>query len=198
MTVAVEKSGEILYCPPVFAVDDGKLYMFLNQMVRADHIHSFDLYLYDEEQNQFKELWSRPIPFKLNTNAYKLPDGKLILPGRISHEIDAFPITPAVMISDSGKADSEWRLVKIQEDGILPDDSKLVHPEVSLTVCNGKIYAFCRNDQRSVPLLYVSEDNGETFRDVCELENEKGGEFSYPSITYHNNKLYIMSHYLIL
>ena len=82
-----------------------------------------------------------------------LPDGKLILPGRISHEIDAFPITPAVMISDSGKADSTWRLVKIQEDGILPDDSKLIHPELSLAVCNGKIYVFCKLLSYCAPTL---------------------------------------------
>jgi len=163
VTVAVDETGKILYCPPVFAVEDGKLYMFLNQMVRADHMHSFDLYIYNEEKNQFEELWSRPIPFKLNTNVYKLSNGKLIHPGRISHEIDTFPNTPAVMISDSGKVDSEWRLVKLAENGNLPDGAKYVHPELSLVVCGGKIYGFCRNDERNVPILYVSEDNGESW-----------------------------------
>jgi len=137
--------------------------MFLNQMVRADHMHSFDLYIYSEEKNQFGALWSRQIPFKLNTNVYKLSNGKLIHPGRISHEIDTFPNTPAVMISDSGKVDSEWRLVKLAENGNLPDGAKYVHPELSLVVCGGKIYGFCRNDERNVPILYVSEDNGESW-----------------------------------
>lgn len=44
---------------------------------------------------------------------------------------------------------------------------------------------------RSPLELAVSEDNGETFKTVCILEDEKDGEFSYPSITYYNNRLYI-------
>ncbi|MBQ8758181.1 MAG: exo-alpha-sialidase, partial [Clostridia bacterium] len=163
VTVAVDESGKILYCPPVFAVEDGKLYMFLNQMVKADHMHSFDLYIYNEEKNQFEELWSRPIPFKLNTNVYKLPNGKLIHPGRISHELDTFPNTPAVMISDSGKVDADWRLVKIQENGNLPDGAAYCHPELSLVVCGDVLYGFCRNDYRDVPVVYISEDFGESW-----------------------------------
>ena len=163
VTVAVDKTGSILYCPPVFAIEDGKLYMFLNQMVKADHMHSFDLYIYNEEKNQFEELWSRPIPFKLNTNVYKLSNGKLIHPGRISHEIDTFPNTPAVMISDDGKVDTKWRLVKLAENGNLPDGAKYVHPELSLVECGGKIYGFCRNDGRDVPVVYISEDAGESW-----------------------------------
>ena len=163
VTVAVDKTGEIMYCPPVFAIEDGKLYMFLNQMVKADHMHSFDLYIYNEEKNQFEELWSRPIPFKLNTNVYKLSNGKLIHPGRISHELDTFPNTPAVMISDNGRVDTEWRLVKFAENGNLPDGARYVHPELSLVECGGKIYGFCRNDGRDVPVVYISEDAGESW-----------------------------------
>lgn len=44
---------------------------------------------------------------------------------------------------------------------------------------------------RSPLELAVSEDNGETFRTVLVLENEKDGEFSYPAITCYNNKLHI-------
>ena len=44
---------------------------------------------------------------------------------------------------------------------------------------------------RSPLELAVSEDNGENFRMLHVLENEKGGEFSYPAITCYNNKLYI-------
>ncbi len=45
--------------------------------------------------------------------------------------------------------------------------------------------------ERSPLELAVSEDNGNTFKCVAVLENQKDGEFSYPAITYHNNKLYI-------
>ena len=162
-TIATDPSGKILYCPPVFGIDDDKLYLFMNSMVAPDHIHSLDLYIYNEKANKFDFLWSRSVPFKLNTNVYKLGNGKLILPGRIG-EIDGFPSTPAVMISDSGKIDAEWRIVKLAESAVLPDGSKLIHPEVSLIVSDEKIYAFCRNDERNVSLVYISEDYGETWK----------------------------------
>ncbi len=44
---------------------------------------------------------------------------------------------------------------------------------------------------RSPLALAVSKDNGRTFENVCILEEEKDGEFSYPSITFHNNRLFI-------
>ncbi len=162
ITIANDESGKILFCPPVFGIDNGKLYLLMNQMVYPDHIHSLDLYEYNEEKNEFNMLWSRPIPFKLNTNVYKLSNGKLILPGRVG-ELDRFPNTPAALISDSGRIDAEWRLVKMQENGNLADGSKLIYPEVSLIIDGAKIYAFTRNDERNVPLAYVSEDNGESF-----------------------------------
>lgn len=161
ITVAADESGGILYCPPVFGICGGKLYMLLNQMVSADHIHSLDLYEYDEQANSFLIIRSAPIPFKLNTNVYTLSDGRLIMPGRAG-ELDGFPNTPAVLISDSGRIDGEWRLVRIQKDGMLADGTKYVHPEVSLVIC-GKMYAFCRNDAHSVPTVYISGDNGENW-----------------------------------
>ena len=164
--VADDKSGKILYCPPVFGICDGKLYMLMNQMVGADLMHSFDLYVLNEETDKFEFLWSRPIPFKLNTNVVKLPNGKLLLPGRIA-EPDSFPNTPAVLISDSGKIDAEWRLVKIAPNGDLPDGKKLVHPEISVICCNDTLYMFSRNDERSVPLVYISKDYGEGWSKAC-------------------------------
>ena len=44
---------------------------------------------------------------------------------------------------------------------------------------------------RSPLALAVSADNGRTFENVCILEEEKDGEFSYPAITFHNNRLFI-------
>lgn len=158
--VADDPEGNILYCPPVFGICDDKLYMLLNEMVSADHMHALDLYVYNEEANEFEIVWSKPIPFKLNTNVYQLPNGKLLLPGRIA-ELDKFPNTPAVMISDSGKIDAEWRVVNIAEDGNLPDGHKLVHPELSAVIDGEVVYIFCRDDEVNVPLLYISRDNGE-------------------------------------
>ena len=70
------------------------------------------------------------------------------------------------MISDSGKIDAEWRLVKIAENGDLPDGKELVHPEISVMLVEDTLYMFNRNDQRKVPLVYLSKDFGETWSEV--------------------------------
>ena len=163
--IACDKTGKIMYCPPVYGVCDGKLYMLLNQMVAPDHIHSLDLYILNEKSDKFELVWSRPIPFKLNTNVVSLPNGKLILPGRVG-ELDAFPSTPAVLISDSGKIDGEWRLVKAAENDALLDGARLIHPETTLICCNDVLYMFCRDDLRQVPLVYISKDFGESWGGV--------------------------------
>ncbi len=164
--ICEDPTGKILYCPPVYAIDHERLYMLVNQMVAPDHIHSLDLYVLDPDTDQFTLLWSRPIPFKLNTNAVKLPNGKWMLPGRMG-QLDGFPNTPAVLISDSGNIDGEWRMVKIAENGDLPDGSSLIHPEITVICAEDVLYMFCRDDQRRVPLVYRSDDLGETWSDAC-------------------------------
>lgn len=164
--ICENESGKILYCPPVYGISEDRLYMLVNQMVAPDHIHSLDLYLLNTETSKFELLWSKPIPFKLNTNVVTLPNGKLMLPGRIA-ELDSFPNTPAVLISDSGKIDAQWRLVKIADNGNLPCDTELVHPEISVICTEDTLYMFCRNDKRKVPLVYISKDDGETWSDAC-------------------------------
>lgn len=177
-TVAEDQTGKILFCPPVYGICEDKLYMLINEMVSADHIHALDLYVFQEEKDCFEFLWSKPIPFKLNTNVYKMANGKLLLPGRIA-ELDGFPNTPAVLISDSGKIDDDWRLVYIQENGDLPDGSKLVHPEITAIIEDNKIAMFSRDDERKVPLVYLSQDYGETWSDA----------FSY-DIPFSDSKIY--------
>jgi hypothetical protein len=147
-------------------------------MVSADHIHSLDLYYLNEETDKFELLWSRPIPFKLNTNVVALPNGKLILPGRVG-ELDAFPNTPAVLISDSGKIDAQWRIVKVAENGNLLDGERLVHPETTVICCDGVLYLFNRNDRRRVPLVYISKDLGESWSQAMAHD-----------IPYINSKIY--------
>lgn len=160
--VANDEKGEIIYCPPVFGILNNKLYMFLNEMVSADHMHALDLYVYNEAEEIFECVWSKPIPFKLNTNIYKLSDNKLILPGRVA-ELDGFPVTPAVLISESNDIDEGWNVFKIQNDGSLPCGVEFIHPETSLIFNNDKLYAFVRNCIRKVPLVYISDDLGKTW-----------------------------------
>ena len=160
-----DPSEKILYCPPVFGICGDTLYMLVNQMVAPDHIHSVDLYALNHETQRFELRWSRPIPFKLNTNVVRLPNGKLMLPGRMG-ELDGFPNTPAVLISDNGSIDAPWRLVKIAENGDLPDGKKLVYPEISVMIDENVLYMFCRNDPRCVPLVYVSRDFGESWSEA--------------------------------
>lgn len=158
--IAKDPEGKLQYCPPVFGICDDQLYLLINTMVSADHMHSLDLYSFNEKDQKFHFCRRHPIPFKMNTNVVHLPNGKLLLPGRIA-EPDGFPSTPAVLIADSGKMDDEWRLVKIQDDNLMPDGSHLVHPELSAIVVGFTIYMFCRNDERLIPLLYRSDDLGE-------------------------------------
>jgi len=158
--LADDPTGKLMYCPPAYGICDDTLYLLMNTMVAPDHIHSLELYRYDESDGKFHFRWSRPVPFKLNTNVYRSDNGKLILPGRIA-ELDGFPNTPAVMISDSGKIDAEWRVVRIAGNGNLPDGSKLVHPELSAVIRGGSVTIFSRDDERNVPLLYRSDDGGE-------------------------------------
>lgn len=188
--ICQDATGKILYCPPIYGICDDKLYMLVNQMVAPDHIHSLDLYILNTETDKFELLWSRPIPFKLNTNVVILPNGKLMLPGRIA-ELDGFPNTPAVLISDDGKIDSEWRMVKIAENGDLPDGTSYIHPELSVICSDDILYAFCRNDQRKVTPVYISKDFGETW----------SGIYSH-DIPYISSKIYCGSlkdgrHYMI-
>ena len=161
--LAVDPTGAILFCPPVFGICHDRLYMLINEMAqKPDHIHALDLYIYHEETDAFEFLWSKPIPFKLNTNVVAMDNGKLLLPGRIG-ELDSFPDVPAVLISDSGEIDGDWRLVKMQEDHFLPDGSHFVHPEQTAIVDKNRITMFCRTDDNILPVLFVSEDYGETW-----------------------------------
>jgi len=157
-----DPSGTILYCPPVYGIDNGELYLLANEMSAPDHIHALNLYVLEESSGRFIKRWSRPIPFKLNTNVVTLPNGKRMLPGRMG-ALDRLPCTPAVLMSDSGRIDAPWRLVQVSENGSLPDGEQLVFPETNAIVQDNQIYLFCRNDRRNVPLLYVSSDLGETW-----------------------------------
>ena len=161
-TIASDPSGKLLYCPPVYGICDDKLYMLMNTMVSADHMHSLEFYLYDEKTETFNLIRSEKLPFKLNTNVYHLENGKLLLPGRIAEQ-DSFPATPAVLISDSGKIDAEWRLVYVQKDELLPGGLNLIHPEQSAIIQQETITLFCRNCRSAVPLMFRSKDYGETW-----------------------------------
>ena len=155
--------ADMLYCPPVFGIDGDRLYMFINRMYRLpDHIHSLDLYEYNGETEEFEFLWTLPLPFKLNTNAVRLDNGKLMLPGRIG-EMDGLAETPACLISDSGRIDAEWRLVPMAADSSLPDGSRYIYPEQTVIAHGGDLTMFCRTDENVVPLLYRSKDFGESW-----------------------------------
>lgn len=185
-----DPSGRLLFCPPVYGICDDRLYMFMNEMVAPDHIHRLNLYVLDNESGSWRKLWSRPIPFKLNTNVVRLPNGKLMLPGRVG-ELDGFPNTPAVLISDSGKIDSSWRLVKVTENGDLPDGKRLVHPETSVMIENSRVYLFDRDDQRRVPLVHISDDWGETWHPTA------GHDIPYVSSKIYAGDLSDGRHYLV-
>lgn len=161
-TLITDKTGAILYCPPVFGEEDGKLYMLVNEMVSADHMHALDWFVWDESAQNFSLVKSLPLPFKLNTNVVKLSNGNLFLPGRVA-ELDCFPKTPAALLSENGIL-GDWKVYNMQENGLLPDGASLVHPECSSMEDGEKIFIFCRNDERNVPLGYLSENGGKAWQ----------------------------------
>ena len=161
-TAIDDPDGIFLYCPPVFGISDGILYMLVNKMVAADYMRSIEILKFNKKSLNFEFVRSLQIPFKLNTNVVTLPNGKLMLTGRVGKP-DGFPTTPAVLISDSGKIDSEWRLNKITKDGKLPDGSEQIYPEISPILCDDKLYILSRNDIYRVPLIYISDNFGESF-----------------------------------
>jgi len=192
--IADDESGKILYCPPVYGICGGRLYMFVNEMVAPDHIHALDLFILNEETDRFELLWSRPIPHKLNTNVVKLPNGKLMLPGRLA-ELDGFPNTPSVLISDSGRIDAEWRIVKIAENGDLPNGKKFEHPEITPIIDGETIHMFSRNDHNHVTIAYTSHDCGETWSKASAVDLPFASSKIY-SGTLSNGRNYIIANLL--
>ena len=159
---AEDPERRLLYCPPVFGICDDELWMMVNTMVSFDRIHSLDIYRYEEQSAKFSRIKTISLPFKLNTNVYTLPNGKLFLPGRTG-ELDQLPEIPAVLISDSGQIDSDWRIVPMQNSHLLPDGNPYVFPETSSIINGSEIWTFCRNDKCKNSLLYISNDYGENW-----------------------------------
>jgi len=56
--------------------------------------------------------------------------------------------------------------VKVSENEYLVDGSKQIYPETSLIINKNKLYLFSRNDARKIPLVYISEDMGETWSEA--------------------------------
>ena len=189
--LADDPTGTILFCPPQFGICEDRLYLFINQMWKLpDHMHALDLYVLEEDTGAFRQLWSRPLPFKLNTNVCTLPDGRLLMPGRIA-EMDGFPNTPGVLLSDSGKIDDQWRLVYMAPNGDLPDGSHYVHPEQSAIVDGDRTWIFCRNDDLQVPIVYYSDDGCEHF------EGPIAHDIPFSSSKIYSGTLSDGRHYLI-
>lgn len=65
--IAKDPEGKLLYCPPVFGICDDQLYLLINTMVSADHMHSLDLYSFDENDQKFHFRRRSPIPFNRNS-----------------------------------------------------------------------------------------------------------------------------------
>ncbi len=170
LEIVAEGQGKEVYTGIAFGESDGKLYFMVNSNIIPDCPHAFEMFVLNEETDKFESVYRKEIPFKPNTNVIKLSNGKLIVPGRLSEAIDQFPIIPAVMISDSGRMDGEWRIVRVKENGILPNGEKFLHPELALLPFDNELYVFIRNDYRRVPVMYVSKDYGETWSEISSNE----------------------------
>lgn len=164
-TLGADPDGKLLYCPPVYGIVNDTLYLFMNSMAGPDLIHALELHRYNPQTQQFDFVWAKPIPFKLNANLCFLPNGRLLLPGRIAPGVDAFPNVPAVLIADDFDVEGDWRVVPITDDHYLPDGASYIHPETAVITSpdSNDIIAFCRDDERRLPLIFRSHDAGETW-----------------------------------
>lgn len=144
-----------LYCPPAFGVCDGKLYMLVNTMRGFDNVVALELYCWNTQSEAFEQVWRKRMCFKMNTNVIALPNGKLMIPGR-SGRMGENPLNPAVLISDSGKIDADWRIVTV-------DPVERIAPETTVIVEGDTLYMFSRSNKPEVSFVYVSTDYGETW-----------------------------------
>ncbi|MBQ9964678.1 MAG: exo-alpha-sialidase [Clostridia bacterium] len=144
-----------MYCPPVFGICDGELYLFVNSMHGFDNITAMEVYRWNAQTETFDFCRRNEMCFKLNTNMLTLSNGKRLLPGR-SGVFGKNPLNPAVLISDSGAAEGDWRLVVVDTADILASETTVLEE-------NGTLYMFCRNGGADITRLYLSLDGGETW-----------------------------------
>ncbi|MBQ9544070.1 MAG: exo-alpha-sialidase [Clostridia bacterium] len=159
-TVAGDPEEKLLFCPPVFGTVNGKLYLFINEMVGPDIMHGMRIYLLEGEKFVFVK--RTDVPHKLNANVVTLPDGRLTVPCRYA-EPDALPYIPALLFCDGGDPLGEWRVAKTRETRLLPGQVRYECPEPAVIIVKNRITMFVRDDHRRVPLLCVSDDLGESW-----------------------------------
>lgn len=153
---------KLMFCPPVYGISGDKLYMLINEMVGPDLMNGLRIYRLNGKSDRFELIQRLPLPHKLNTNVLHLESGKLMIAARFA-ETGKVPHIPGVLINDSGDIEGEWRMVKAQPDRYLPDGTPLDCPEPTVIAAGNRIFLFCRNDKRKVPLMYESPDGGETW-----------------------------------
>lgn len=166
--MAEDPTDQFIYVPPAFGVCPvtDSLYLFASRMTGPDLVHDLDLFQLQESDGSWKFIRRITEPFLPNTQIQKLPNGKLIVGGRLSPVMDSYPEIPAVAISDSGKIDAPWRIVKIQDKVKAPDGNNPL-PETALLLDGMNITAFVRNNN-GYPLMYESQDGGETWSEPLE------------------------------
>lgn len=162
--MADDHASGLIYVPPAFGIcpKDGNLYLFATRMTGPDIVQDCEIFrLEDESANEWRSVRILPDPFLPNTPVYQLPNGKLIMAGRVAPKTNSLPEIPAVAISDSGRIDAEWRIVRI-DNRIKAPEGENWFPETCLIIDGEKIEAFVRHD-RHYPLMYESLDSGETW-----------------------------------
>lgn len=158
-----DKTDTYMYVPPAFAVCNDSLYLLVTRMVGLDMVQDVEIFRLDEATRTFKSVMMIDIPFLPNTNAFRMSNGRLIIAGRCADIPGEMPLFPAVLISDSGRIDAPWRLVKIYPSKTLPDGVDFQFPETAVIVDGAEITAFTRNDREAAPVMFISRDCGETW-----------------------------------
>ena len=166
--MAQDPTDALIYVPPAFGVcpETDSLYLFVSRMTGPDLVHDWELFRLEESSGAWHSVRVFPEPFLPNTRMLSLANGKLIIGGRVAPAQDVYPEIPAVAISDSGRADASWRIVRIH-DRIKAPDGENPFPETALLAERNKLTAFVRRD-KGLPILYESFDFGETWNGPVE------------------------------
>ena len=133
-------------------------------MIGADLMHALSVFKYNEKEDSFTKEKCILTSFKMSSIVHKMNNGKLIIGGMNGVEYHkGAPFYAALVVSDDGKTVSDWRNIVIPNGNTLPDGSYLTYPEINFIIEDNKITAFSRNQTRHVPILFKSDDYGETW-----------------------------------
>ena len=169
--LACDDDNKIMYVPPALFSWGGRLYAFVTTQAGRDRVCDCEVFVLDEESDEWKSHGSVGGRFLVNTPPSKMADGNFIMAGRTSDKPGERSQIPAVAISQGDKLAETWRLVRLLPDKALPDGEAIHCPETTVIVDGRDITALVRGQYDlgrgeygvKTSLLFFSDDYGQTW-----------------------------------